>query len=109
MNHGYQNPGPSRAELDALPGSVMVEFGTSWCGWCRGAQPLIEAALADFPGVARVRIEDGKGRPSGRSYGVRLWPTLVFLSDGQEVARVVRPGDVATVSRALALFNAADR
>jgi thioredoxin 1 len=48
--------------------------------------------------VRHVRIEDGSGRQLGRSYGVRLWPTLVFLRDGVERARLVRPraaGDVA--------------
>jgi thioredoxin 1 len=29
----------------------------------------------------------------GRSFKVKLWPTLVFLVNGQEVSRVVRPTD----------------
>ena len=41
--------------------------------------------------ISHLKIEDGKGRPLGRSFQVRLWPTLVVLHDGQEVARVVRP------------------
>jgi thioredoxin 1 len=32
---------------------------------------------------------------------VKLWPTLVFLRDGKEVARLVRPQDVAAISTAL--------
>ncbi len=44
---------------------------------------------------------DGKGRPLGRSYGVKLWPTLVFLKDGHEVARVVRPADATPLKQAL--------
>jgi thioredoxin 1 len=79
----------SRAELDALAGPTVVEFGTNWCGHCRAAQPLIERA---FPaGVRHVKVEDGRGRALGRTYGVTLWPTLVFLKDGREVARLVRP------------------
>ena len=105
----YRTDAPTRAELDALPGSALVEFGTDWCGHCRAAQGPIEDALRDFPGVARIKIEDGRGRPTGRSYGVKLWPTLVFLADGREVARVVRPTDAATVSRALAEVQATDQ
>ena len=45
-----------------------------------------------------LKIEDGRGKPLGRSFRVKLWPTLVFLRDGEEVARLVRPtmrGEIA--------------
>jgi len=32
---------------------------------------------------------------------VKLWPTLVFLRDGQEVARLVRPQDAQEIADAL--------
>jgi thioredoxin 1 len=102
MSNDYQATGPTRAELDAMPGSVVVEFGTGWCGHCQAARKPVEDAMASYPDVAYIRIEDGRGRPAGRSYGVKLWPTLVFLADGREVARVVRPTDSAPVTQALA-------
>jgi hypothetical protein len=37
-----------------------------------------------------------------RSFGVTLWPTLVFLKDGREISRVVRPIDAAGIRKALA-------
>jgi thioredoxin 1 len=45
--------------------------------------------------VRHIRVEDGRGRPLGRSFRVKLWPTLVFLKDGKEVARLVRPSGAA--------------
>lgn len=102
INQDVAGNEPTRAEVDAMEGSVVIEFGTTWCEFCKAAQPLIGAAMADFPRVRHIRIEDGKGRPVGRSFGVKLWPTLIFLSDGKEVARLVRPGDTPTISRALA-------
>lgn len=102
MNPRYAEDAPTRQEIDAMPGSVVVEFGANWCGICAAAQSSIRAAFADYPGVRHIRIEDGPGRPTGRSFRVKLWPTLVFLSDGKEVARVVRPRDAQSVSRALA-------
>jgi len=93
---------PTRAAVDATPGALVVEFGTPWCGHCKAAQPLVMAAFADFPSVAHLRIEDGPGRPLGRSFGVKLWPTLVFLRDGVEVARLVRPTDTDAIDEALA-------
>ena len=82
---------PSRDDVDRLRGATVVEFGTPWCGHCQRAQPLIEQALAGRADIAQVKVEDGPGQRLGRSFGVKLWPTLVFLQDGKEVARLVRP------------------
>ncbi len=91
----------SRTDTDALSGATVLEFGANWCSWCQGAQPAITEALRDHPGLRHLKVEDGKGRPLGRSYGVKLWPTLVFLKEGREVARVVRPADAAPLREAL--------
>jgi thioredoxin 1 len=96
---------PARADIDALPGPTLLEFGTSWCGFCRAAQPLIAAALREHPDVRHVKVEDGSGLPLGRSFGVKLWPTLVFLRDGKEAARLVRPRDAGTITKALAKLH----
>lgn len=82
---------PSLTDVQALSGLTLLEFGTEWCGHCRAAQPLIAQALADLPQWQHLKLEDGPGRALGRSYRVKLWPTLVFLRGGQEVGRLVRP------------------
>jgi thioredoxin 1 len=92
---------PTRAEVDALAGATLLEFGASWCGWCLRAQPLIAGALAHHPGMRHIKVEDGSGRPLGRSFRVKLWPTLVFMKDGQELARLVRPDSQDAISEAL--------
>jgi len=102
MGTRYTDPPPSRAEVDALPGPTLLEFGTPWCGHCGAAQPLIAAALQTQPGVRHLQVEDGSGRPLGRSYNVKLWPTLVFLQDGHELARLVRPRGAQEMQDALA-------
>ena len=102
MSQPYTNSAPTRAELDGLLGPTVVEFGTDWCGHCNAAQPLIAAALVARTDVRHLKIEDGSGRPLGRSFTVRLWPTLIFLKNGVEAARLVRPRDSSAVSKALA-------
>jgi thioredoxin 1 len=96
----YAGSEPARDEVDRLAGVTVLEFGAPWCGHCIAAQPAIEAALADR-GSRHVKIEDGRGRPLGRSYRVKLWPTLIALRDGEEIARVVRPQARAEIEQAV--------
>lgn len=104
MNAGTE---PGRGAIDAIAEPVVIEFGASYCGHCRAAQPLIAAAFAGHSGVRHIRIEDGPGRRLGRSFRVKLWPTLVFLSQGREVSRLVRPTDSNQIERALAQIDVA--
>jgi thioredoxin 1 len=92
---------PSRAEIDALEGAAVVEFGATWCGYCRAAQPLIESAFSRYPSLRHIKIADGKGRSLGRSFRVTRWPTLIFLNNGKEVCRVVRPTNSDSIEEAL--------
>lgn len=100
-----QNP-PTREQIDATQGPLVLEFGVDWCGFCRAAEPAISSALVRHPGVPHLKVEDGPGRALGRSFRVKLWPTLVFLSDGQEVSRLVRPADAKVIEDALAQIEA---
>ena len=107
MNETYAAIEPTRAEIDTLEGATILEFGSPSCGYCQAAQPLLAAAIAGHPHVRHIKIADGKGRPLGRSFKVKLWPTLVFLSNGQESERLVRPGDVSAIRAALAQIDRA--
>lgn len=102
MSQPYAVAQPERTAIDAMPGVVALEFGADWCGHCRNAAPLIAAALALFPDVQHIKVEDGSGRKLGRSFKVKLWPTLVVIKDGKETARVVRPVGTEEVRQALA-------
>lgn len=98
---------PEREEIDAGKGNLVLEFGTPWCGHCLAAQPLIREVL-EHAATDHLRVEDGRGRRLGRSFRVKLWPTLIFLRDGEEMARVVRPTDIAVIREALARLEQSD-
>lgn len=113
----YSPDHPTRTAVDALPGGVIIEFGVDWCPHCHRAAGPVAAALgaagisAIASGAAAVaqhagklhyfRLEDERARPLGRSFKVKLWPTLLFLQDGVEVARVVRPTTADEVAAGL--------
>ena len=92
---------PTRAEVDALPGLTLLEFGTDWCGHCRAAQPALAEVLPQQPDWRHLKVEDGSGRALGRSFRVKLWPTLILLRDGVELARVVRPTQADAIRQSL--------
>ena len=101
MSVGYAELEPKREEVDAMPGPTLVEFGSPWCGHCRRAQPLIAEALSAHASVRHIKVADASGKRLGRSFKVKLWPTLVFLRDGKEVAKLVRPGSTEEIKQAL--------
>jgi len=107
MNDSYAAIEPTRAEIDRIEGPAVIEFGAPWCGYCRAAQPLLAAAFAAHVQVRHIKIEDGKGRPLGRSFRVRLWPTLVFLRDGKVQTCALPIYDADAIRDALARIDPA--
>lgn len=100
MTTVYAATEPTRAAADALEGPTLIEFGAPWCGHCLAVQPLLAKVIADYPQVRHLKIEDGSSRRLGRSFQVKLWPTLIFLREGQTLARLVRPTNVSEIEEA---------
>ena len=101
----YLSSDPTPTEVEALTGPAVIEFGNRWCGHCRRAEPLIRQAFGSHPRIRHIKIADASGKRLGRSFRVKLWPTLVFLKNGREIARLVRPSNVEAVLDAMSGVN----
>jgi thioredoxin 1 len=97
---------PTREDVNAWDGPVLLEFGTDWCGYCRAIVPLVQSQLAEHPEVRHIKVEDGSGRPLGRSFGVKLWPNLVFMKDGKVLQQSARPDRAAIANGFQAIIGA---
>jgi thioredoxin 1 len=101
FNFEYNEDAPTAAEVAATTGYAVLEFGTAWCGHCQAALPAIQEVLSEHS-LPHIKVFDGKGRPLGRAFHVKLWPTLILLHDGSEVGRLVRPTQAGEVRALLA-------
>lgn len=87
-----------RTDLEGLAGLTLLEFGASWCSYCQAAAADIVSVLSRHPQIRHIKIEDGKGQPLGRSYRVKLWPTLILLENGAEIGRLERPQSAEAIN-----------
>jgi thioredoxin 1 len=102
FNPDYSEDNPTPDEVGELIGDAILEFGAPWCGHCLTAEPVVENALTDHPNLPHIKLYDGKGKKLGRVFKVKLWPTLILLHNGKEVARLVRPTRASEVRELLA-------
>lgn len=101
FNPEYQTDEPALADIVGLNGYAILEFGAPWCGHCQAALPAVKEVLSAQK-LPHIKVFDGKGKPLGRHFKVKLWPTLILLNSGREVARTVRPVTADEVSALLA-------
>jgi thioredoxin 1 len=66
-------------------GLVLVDFYTPSCGPCRALAPILEQ-LNDIK-VVKVNVSDNVGLAT--RYSFSAVPTLIFMKDGVEVARML--------------------
>jgi thioredoxin 1 len=89
----------AREIIDTSRGAVVVEFGMPWGEHCRVVEPLLASVFARHTEVQHVKV-DGSGRRLSKLFNVKFWPTLIFLYDGKEVMRLVRPNNIAVIDSA---------
>jgi len=102
----YATEAPDIAQIETTTGFTLLNFGTDWCTHCQAAIPPVSEFLQQNNQLTHTAVEDGKGRSLGRHYQVKLWPSLILLNNGKEVARVVRPTTADDLAPLAAALNA---
>ncbi len=102
FNPHYSEYAPTLDAVGTLAGDSILEFGAPWCEHCKVAEVAVQEAFKRYSHLPHIKIYDGKGKKLGRAFNVKLWPTLILLSDGVEVARLVRPTHADEVKQLLA-------
>ena len=68
-------------EIAASKLPVLIDFGAEWCGPCRMVAPIVEELAGEYEGRVLICTCDAE-----KSDDI---VALVFLKEGQEVARIV--------------------
>ena len=91
FNLDYSEDAPTLEQVNKMIGDIILEFGAPWCPHCQLAEPIVQKVLKDHPELTHIKLYDGKGKPLGRAFKVKLWPTFILLRNGQEIERLIRP------------------
>lgn len=82
---------PAGASSAKAPIVTFIELGSVNCIPCKAMQPVMEEVRRKYGDQVSVLFHDvwtSEGEPYGRSYGIRVIPTQVFLDkDGKEYFR----------------------
>ncbi|CAM2952715.1 thioredoxin family protein [Vibrio rarus] len=104
-NSEYSELSPTIEDIAGIASFAIVEFGAPWCPHCQAGELVLKEGLKGYTTLPHIKLFDGKGKKPGRHYKVKLWPTIVLLKDGVEVARVVRPTTLSDLAPLLNKLN----
>ena len=79
-DHAFASASADHLEARACRRQIAFALPSIW-PFTSTLGAAIAGAFASHPEVRHLKVEDGPGRPLGRSFRVKLWPTLVFLQD----------------------------
>ncbi|KAG0665259.1 Cytoplasmic thioredoxin isoenzyme 2 [Monosporozyma unispora] len=87
-------PITSAAEFDSSISNtdklVVVDFFATWCGPCKMIAPMVDKFSQQYEAEATFLKVDVDQLPElAQKYEISAMPTLVFIKNGKEIAKVV--------------------
>src|SRR4030043_1216621 len=69
---------------------ILVDFGASWCGPCKMAEPVLEELSDEYKGkigIAKLNVDENPA--IAQKFGVMSIPTTILFKEGKELDRQV--------------------
>ncbi len=74
----------------AAKGTLVVDFGATWCGPCQALAPHFEKMAGEFSGKATlVKIDIDQESDLAGELGIMSVPTIMFFKDGAKVHQIL--------------------
>ena len=85
-----------------VTGKVLVDFFATWCGPCYAVEPIIKK-IAEEAGLPLIKVDIDVEREIAETFGILSVPTIVYMENREEVARVTGALPKAKLTEALGL------
>ena len=69
---------------------VLVDLWAEWCSPCLVIAPILKQLIEEYDGelkLAKVEVDEDENMKLAGRYQVRGFPTVLLISNGEEVAR----------------------
>ena len=67
---------------------TVKRFQADWCGPCQALKPIFSQLRTEYIKVIFEDIDVDNDPTQAQQFGIRSVPTVVFLNNGSEVARL---------------------
>jgi len=74
-------------EIENSDETWVIDFWAEWCGPCKKLAPRFEEVSEELDDVNFGKVDMEENQQIGTSNGVRALPTLLIMSEGEEVSR----------------------
>lgn len=71
-------------------GITLIDFFATWCGPCKMLSPVLEEFDESHNSEIKIiKVDIDKAMELAASYGIQAVPTLILMSEGKEIKRIM--------------------